>query len=812
MPCGYPISSGGGKSAKADTVGAEVSLIPRADWSSPAAKQTLIDTTTATEAFNKAIVTVKCADDTNIGSWCSVHIVVTVNGKEEDIELKGTGIGTPGESCTIDLTGVSVAKNDTYKVEAYTDSYLGNYSGDFVYKVSIGDFSYIDTNNPEVSLIPRADWSSPAAKQTLIDTTTATEAFNSATVTVKCADDTNIGSWCSVHIVVTVNGKEEDIELKGTGVGTDGESCTIELTGISVAENDTYKIEAYTDSYLGNYSGDYVYKVSISDFTYKGENSEEPNPPVDDTLAEVQTSAWADEKKRAEIIPATTAESDYNKATVTVKCAGDVSFNDQSKLHIVITVNGVETDIEQEGIGGWDPGWSGTYDITDKFPVIKTGDTYKVEAYTDSWETHTASYVFKVGVTLVSEKTDDATPKPEKVKTEITSAKLSFAYEKAAEGTATFLKVCNVDVSGFAGNGTYEADIAEDAWKTWDKTGFYNLGFVDSDAGYTLKNAVLTVNGVYEFVLGETLSSEFKEEKHKVDFPNCWNTGYNAGDVLFTSKDGKATIVFGGNNVVISLYVESDKAPTPTATPTKKPNRPYYPVITPTPTPTAAPTAEPTATPSPEPTTEPTVEPTVKPTTAPTAEPTAEPTTAPTNAPIAEPTVTPAVPTEAPAEPTAAPVTPTKAPAQKVQKGDKVTVSGQKYVVTNASKKTVEYVAAKNSKKKTVSVPATVKVSVNGKKVTYKVTSIKNNAFKGNKKIEKITVSKNIKTIGNNAFKNCANLKTIVIKSTSLTKIGKDALKGTAKKLVIKVPAKKVSAYKKLFKNKGNNSIVIKKA
>ncbi len=400
----------------------------------------------------------------------------------------------------------------------------------------------------------------------------------------------------------------------------------------------------------------------------------------------------------------------------------------------------------------------------------------------------------------------DDTQKPEKVKTELTSVKLSFTYEKAAEGTATVLKVCNADAGGFAGDGTYEVDIAEEAWLTWDKTGFYDLGFVESDAGYTLKNVMLTVNGVHEFILGETLASEFKDEKHKVDFPNCWSPDYAAGDVLFTSKDGKATIVFGGNNVVLSLYVESDKAPTPT----KKPNRPYYPVIVSTPTPTVEPTVEPTAIP--------TATPTVTPTTAPTAIPTVKPTVAPTIVPTAAPTIAPTVepteaPTEAPAEkPTEAPATPTKAPAEKVQKGDKVTVSGEKYVVTNTSKKTVEYVAAKNSKKKTVSVPETVKVSVNGKKVTYKVTSIKNSAFKNNKKVEKITVGKNIKTIGKDAFKNCKNLKTIVIKSTSLTKIGKDALKGTVKKLVIKVPAKKVSAYKKLFKKKGNNNIAIKKA
>lgn len=194
-----------------------------------------------------------------------------------------------------------------------------------------------------------------------------------------------------------------------------------------------------------------------------------------------------------------------------------------------------------------------------------------------------------------------------------------------------------------------------------------------------------------------------------------------------------------------------------------------------------------------------TIKPTEVPTTAPVV-PTPEPTMAP-------PTESPVPPTIAPTEPTAAPVnTPT------VKAGDTVTVSGLNYEVTSTSKKTVEYVEAKNSKKTAVTVPATVKVTVNGKKVSYKVTSISQKAFNNNKKLKKVTVSKNIKTIGKAAFQNCSNLKTIVIKSSNITKVGKNALKGTAKNLVIKVPAKKVSAYKKLFKNKGNSRAVVKKA
>lgn len=152
----------------------------------------------------------------------------------------------------------------------------------------------------------------------------------------------------------------------------------------------------------------------------------------------------------------------------------------------------------------------------------------------------------------------DDTQKPDKVKTEITSSKLSFTYEKTGEGEAKDLKVCDVALSDFNGNGAYEINVAEGEWKTWDKTGYYNLGFVASDTAYTLKNVTLIVNNTYEFVLGETFNSEEKEGVYKVDFPNIWGEA-KEGDVLYTSKDGKATLVSGGNNVVISLYTLSDK-------------------------------------------------------------------------------------------------------------------------------------------------------------------------------------------------------------------------------------------------------------
>ena len=156
-----------------------------------------------------------------------------------------------------------------------------------------------------------------------------------------------------------------------------------------------------------------------------------------------------------------------------------------------------------------------------------------------------------------------------------------------------------------------------------------------------------------------------------------------------------------------------------------------------------------------------------------------------------------------------------------------------KVLSDNANNPTVEYTGTTNKKNKTGKIPDTV--TVDG--VTYKVTKVANNTFSGNKNVTSVTIGKNVTSIGKNAFKNCTKLKSVNIKSTTLNQIGanafsgdkklmkitlkttklkkksvgKNALKGTNKKLVIKVPKKKVSAYKKYFKGKGNKTVTIKK-
>lgn len=150
------------------------------------------------------------------------------------------------------------------------------------------------------------------------------------------------------------------------------------------------------------------------------------------------------------------------------------------------------------------------------------------------------------------------------------------------------------------------------------------------------------------------------------------------------------------------------------------------------------------------------------------------------------------------------------APAPQAAKvGDKIKDSKTKatYKVTKSNGKSfeVELIAPSSKKNTSFTVPATIK-DKNG--FSFKVTAIAKNAFSKNNKLKSITVGKNIKSIGANAFSGCKNLKTITVKTTVLKSVGKNALKGINAKCKIKVPTGKLSAYKSLFKGKGQGKNV----
>ncbi|MBE5871877.1 MAG: hypothetical protein E7294_11540 [Lachnospiraceae bacterium] len=125
------------------------------------------------------------------------------------------------------------------------------------------------------------------------------------------------------------------------------------------------------------------------------------------------------------------------------------------------------------------------------------------------------------------------------------------------------------------------------------------------------------------------------------------------------------------------------------------------------------------------------------------------------------------------------------------------------YIVTSADQTnpTVSYKKSNNAKAKSVTIPATITVD----SITYKVTGIADNAFAKNKKLKKAVIGVTVEKIGKKAFYGCKNLKSITIKTTSLTakNVGKNAFKGIYAKAKIKVPKAQKKNYEKILKKKG---------
>lgn len=142
------------------------------------------------------------------------------------------------------------------------------------------------------------------------------------------------------------------------------------------------------------------------------------------------------------------------------------------------------------------------------------------------------------------------------------------------------------------------------------------------------------------------------------------------------------------------------------------------------------------------------------------------------------------------------------------KQGEKCTVGALSFKVTKSAATggtvSVAGVSKNKSKVTSVSIPKTVQIAGS----TFQVTGIEAKAFSGCKKLLKVTIGANVKSIGKQAFKGCSALKTITIQTTKLTakSVGSQAFKGIKAKATIKVPAKKLSAYKKLLKSKGVSS------
>ena len=94
-------------------------------------------------------------------------------------------------------------------------------------------------------------------------------------------------------------------------------------------------------------------------------------------------------------------------------------------------------------------------------------------------------------------------------------------------------------------------------------------------------------------------------------------------------------------------------------------------------------------------------------------------------------------------------------------------------------------------------------VSANG--MTYKVTEIKAKACKGMAKLKEVTIGKNVKVIGKEAFNGCKKLKTIRLRTDKLKSknVGRNAFKNINKKAVFRCPKEVRDAYKAWIPDKG---------
>lgn len=146
------------------------------------------------------------------------------------------------------------------------------------------------------------------------------------------------------------------------------------------------------------------------------------------------------------------------------------------------------------------------------------------------------------------------------------------------------------------------------------------------------------------------------------------------------------------------------------------------------------------------------------------------------------------------------------APEQpKLKKGDTVLYKNVYYKVLDPKKKTVTAVKGKN--KKLTSAVIQSQVTVKG--VKCKVVQISNKAFSGYKNLTKVTIGKNVKTIGTQAFMGSSKLKSVTVAKGSVLKtIKSSAFKNTSAKMTVKAPgmkAKQKNALLKKMKAAGMN-------
>lgn len=136
-----------------------------------------------------------------------------------------------------------------------------------------------------------------------------------------------------------------------------------------------------------------------------------------------------------------------------------------------------------------------------------------------------------------------------------------------------------------------------------------------------------------------------------------------------------------------------------------------------------------------------------------------------------------------------------------VEVDDEFSVGGVFYTVTEikSGKVYVGVSGVVNDRATTVFIPK--KIKYKGNEMT--VTSIEEDGFSYMERLRKVVIYADIVKIGNDAFKDAVKFDRFVIRTTKLKKAGKNIFKNVSKKMIIEVPKKSLSSYRKLFRNKG---------
>lgn len=152
--------------------------------------------------------------------------------------------------------------------------------------------------------------------------------------------------------------------------------------------------------------------------------------------------------------------------------------------------------------------------------------------------------------------------------------------------------------------------------------------------------------------------------------------------------------------------------------------------------------------------------------------------------------------------------------------GDTFTVKKVNYKVTSVSKRTVAVVKGTDKNATSASIASTVEF----RDVTFKVTSISAKAFKGFKKLKKVTIGayvqsikseafagctslaqvsigKRVSTIDKKAFYGCKKLKTVVFLGTAIKSVKTQAFKGTSASMKVTLPKKASTKKRASVKN-----------